>query len=354
MDDLYPSLLVLVVDVDFESWKSRETFCMETQVRYNEMIASLIIFCNSYVLMHRQNRLCVIASHVGGCTQIYPRKGASSSGPGIDVADDFVPLGHNLASILSEGFLSPFFLSGITPSTTATGNATGNATGTATGTATVGTGIGTGMMCMGTTSSSSSSSSSSISKAYSKALCTIHRQLQQYPTNNLQPRVLVIQITSDDASKYNSIMNSIFSADQVQCPYDAVILNTHGDSHFLQQACYITGGSYIRPLDQKNELLQCLLTHCLPSTHSRKILQSPIQKQVDFRATCVCHKTHVEFAYMCSVCLALFCQTPTDGICWVCGTSTVSSTSASASASSSSSSNDGKSTGTSTCMIVET
>ena len=58
--------------------------------------------------------------------------------------------------------------------------------------------------------------------------------------------------------------------------------------------------------------------YCLPSVATRGILQNPIQRVVDFRASCVCHKTPVEFAYMCSVCLALFCDEGTS--CAVCGT----------------------------------
>ncbi|RYG68505.1 hypothetical protein EON64_05030 [archaeon] len=40
---------------------------------------------------------------------------------------------------------------------------------------------------------------------------------------------------------------------------------------------------------------------------------------VDFKASCHCHKKPVEFAFMCSVCLTLLCDTPSDS-CPVCET----------------------------------
>ena len=105
-------------------------------------------------------------------------------------------------------------------------------------------------------------------------------------------------------------------ADKFNAPVDAVVLGDK-DSHFLQQACYLTRGTYQKPQDQR-DLLQLLLTHCLPSSYMRSKLHAPVQRTVDFRASCVCHKKPVAFAYMCSVCLALFCD---PGVkCLVCET----------------------------------
>jgi len=289
LDDVNPSLLVVVVDVDFEGWAQRGRSCLETQVTYAELVASLVIFCNAYVLMHRHNRLCVLASHTGasgGCLQIYPRRNiadiatADSSTNQVTTCDDFVPLGHLLSSLLGEGLLQPALSQGIASAAGKEENV----------------------------------SSAALSSALSKAVCIINRQLQLLP--KLQPRLLVVQLGKDHAPSYNSIMNSIFSADKMCAPMDAVILST-SDSHFLQQACYLTRGVYQRPLDQR-DLLQVLLTHCLPSSFSRQTLQLPVQRSVDFRAACACHKKPVEFAYMCSVCLALFCERA--DVCQVCGT----------------------------------
>ena len=96
---------------------------------------------------------------------------------------------------------------------------------------------------------------------------------------------------------------------------DAIILSKE-TSHFLQQACLITNGIYQQPQDQKH-FLSILQTHFLPSASTRTVLETPIQKSVDFKASCFCHQKTVEFAFMCSVCLTLTCEE--SETCIVCG-----------------------------------
>ena len=68
---------------------------------------------------------------------------------------------------------------------------------------------------------------------------------------------------------------------------DGIVLS-RDDSRFLQQASLLTGGVYHKPIDQHN-CLQLMTTHVLPSAHSRIMLRAPLQKMVDFRASCFCH-----------------------------------------------------------------
>jgi len=96
---------------------------------------------------------------------------------------------------------------------------------------------------------------------------------------------------------------------------DAIILSKE-TSHFLQQACLITNGIYQHPSDQR-QFLSLLQTHYLPSASTRNLLETPIQKSVDFKASCYCHQKTVEFAFMCSVCLTLLCEEL--DTCPVCG-----------------------------------
>ena len=95
-----------------------------------------------------------------------------------------------------------------------------------------------------------------------------------------------------------------------QVAFDAVIRE--------KKSCFITGGVYLHPDDQRDHL-QLLLTHCLPSNQIRKMLRQPIQKSIDFKASCFCHGKPLEYAYMCTVCLALSC-TKTEGVCGICDT----------------------------------
>lgn len=46
----------------------------------------------------------------------------------------------------------------------------------------------------------------------------------------------------------------------------------------------------------------------------------PGQGNVDFRASCFCHRKVVDVGFVCSVCLSIFCEPPEGGECLTCGT----------------------------------
>jgi transcription initiation factor TFIIH subunit 3 len=286
-DDSDPSILTIIVDTNPLAWKLRGQFGSDNMIDVNEFISQLILFCHCYALLHRSNRIVVIANHPSESTVVYPRRGEDE---GLK-RDDLIPTCHNLQSVLSKGLLEA--VQGIestllNPSSSDDGNRR---------------------------VTDSSDKGSSLAQSLSVALCVTNRQLLLHP--KLQPRILVVQLTKDQSTTYNSVMNSIFSAQKLGVVLDAVVLSKE-DSRFLQQACLLTRGVYQRPSDQK-DLLQLMMAHNLPSTWTRGILHAPMQKLVDFRASCFCHRKPVEFAWMCSVCLALTCEAPEDA-CSTCGT----------------------------------
>lgn len=132
---------------------------------------------------------------------------------------------------------------------------------------------------------------------------------------DLFPRIFVIQRSPDVPEHYISIMNSIFSAQKKNVAIDACILSQE-HSPFMQQATYLTGGIYYKPR-LIDGLLQYLITLYLPDPNVRKMFRFPSQESVDFRAMCFCHKKAVSTAYVCPVCLSLFCQF--QPICSTCG-----------------------------------
>ena len=156
-----------------------------------------------------------------------------------------------------------------------------------------------------------------LAQALSQSLCGINRMLHQNPLQ--KSKILCLQISLDAPSSYNSIMNSIFSAQKFGIPVDAMIFSDD-DSSFMEQACLLTGGIYSKPICQ-GDALQLLLIHFLPCCSSRQILRSPIPNHVDFKASCTCHNKSVDFTFMCSVCLSLFCPTAiVDDKCEICRT----------------------------------
>lgn len=108
-NDNDPSILTIIVDTNPLGWKLRRQFGSDTMVEYNHLVAQLIIFCHSYTLMNRANRIVVIANHPTESIVIYPRRTGQSL-QGMDTNDmkndDFVPFCHTLQSVLSKGLLS--------------------------------------------------------------------------------------------------------------------------------------------------------------------------------------------------------------------------------------------------------
>jgi transcription initiation factor TFIIH subunit 3 len=146
-----------------------------------------------------------------------------------------------------------------------------------------------------------------------------------------QTRVVVVQGSADFPGQYVPVMNAIFSAQRAEIQIDSCIL---GDadryvlglsqiqrlfshtrltlsfiylSAFLQQAAHITGGLYYK-VKATMELTQSLLQMSGADSATRKILQVPNQRGVDFRASCFCHKQPLETGFVCSVCLSIYCK----------------------------------------------
>jgi transcription initiation factor TFIIH subunit 3 len=102
------------------------------------------------------------------------------------------------------------------------------------------------------------------------------------------------------------MMNAIFCAKADRVAVDACLLGV-GESAYLQQACALTGGTYLRPR-RPAALLQYLLAVFVVDLSSRAALRLPTPRGVDFRASCFCHKAPVDVGYVCSVCLSIYCS----------------------------------------------
>ncbi|RDD38097.1 General transcription factor IIH subunit 3 [Trichoplax sp. H2] len=139
------------------------------------------------------------------------------------------------------------------------------------------------------------------------ATADIHNHVDQDLRNKGQAksRILVIKCTPDTSFQYLPIMNCIFTAQKYNVPIDACVIEK--DSGFLQQACDITGGIYLK-LQSPSGLLQYLLTAFLPNQSMRETLILPPKAKVDYRAACFCHRELIEIGYICSVCLSISCK----------------------------------------------
>jgi transcription initiation factor TFIIH subunit 3 len=60
-------LLVLVIDTDPAHW-----FSPGHEGDFEQLIASALVFVNAYLLLHRSNRIVIIAAHAGRSAMLYP------------------------------------------------------------------------------------------------------------------------------------------------------------------------------------------------------------------------------------------------------------------------------------------
>ena len=279
MNDSNPTSLVIIVDVNPERWAVRGNTEKDEYATFDQIIRSVVLFGNSYALMHRDNRLSIIANHPNGSKFVYPPENTNM--------DTFAPTSHILGFELIQSLIQ---LYEIEPNTKNDINNKNDH-------------IKKNNVIL------------SFPQALSMGLCIINRDIQKNP--NIQPRMLILNITQDIPSTYSPVMNCIFSAQKLGAQVDAIIFSAKA-SPYLQQACFLTGGIYLHPDDQR-EHLQLMMTHCLPSNAMRKVLRAPMQKSIDFRASCFCHGKPLHFAYMCTVCLSLFCDDTMD-TCMICDT----------------------------------
>jgi transcription initiation factor TFIIH subunit 3 len=266
---------VIILDINPHVWHLQHEDS-KSLINLREYIDIIHTFAKSHIMLNKDNSVQIIAAHPCGCAVLYPPpSGARSSGSDFDL---------HLHGLVEE-LLS-------TPTRSLPSEAPG--------------GGGDPIYIR------------YLAQALSRSLCTINRKLQLNPTT--KSKILCLQISHDAPSNYNAVMNSIFSAQKFGIPVDALIFSS-ADSSFLQQACLLTGGIYSKPRDQRDSL-QLLLTHHLPGRASRQVLRAPLQTSVDFKAACTCHNRPVDFTFMCSVCLSLFCPATalSDDKCEICGT----------------------------------
>ncbi|XXG96331.1 SWI5-dependent HO expression protein 4 [Hypoxylon texense] len=134
----------------------------------------------------------------------------------------------------------------------------------------------------------------------------------------LHSRILVLSVSDSEPAQYIPTMNAVFAASHARIPVDTLALR--GTPTFLQQAAFITGGTYLSAAANPRGLLSYLTFGFLADAEARRSLVAPTQDVVDFRAACFCHRRVVDAGFVCSICLSIFCEVPDGAECLTCGT----------------------------------
>ncbi|KAL0979396.1 hypothetical protein UPYG_G00184530 [Umbra pygmaea] len=273
------SLLVVVVDVNPIWWGQQAN--KEPQFTLSRCLDAVMVMGNSHLVMTRNNKLAVIASHCQESHFLYPFKlWKCADGHGDDNTSTSGDGKYELLSVANNLIAEEI------------------------------------KVLMSRTEVKGNQTDTLLAGSLAKALCYIHRVTKELEAGQeMKSRILVIKAAEDCALQYMNFMNVIFAAQKQNILIDACVLDS--DSGLLQQACDITGGLYLK-IPQKIALAQYLLWVFLPDSDQRSQLVLPPPVHVDYRAACFCHRNLIEIGYVCSVCLSIFCNF--SPICTTCET----------------------------------
>ncbi|KAI8969802.1 TFIIH subunit Tfb4/p34 [Pilobolus umbonatus] len=265
------NLLVIILDTNPFAWK--ESAEAATPLSINHALDQILIFINAHLALKYNNKVVVIASHLGDSKILYPLPdneeptlSVNGNKRNANMYPHFQEVTEQIVSNIQKLFSS-------------------------TNTEFLDNDLGT---------------SPTITGSLSIALCYINRITKLDDDGHIKPRILILSVSPDSAYQYIPLMNCIFSAQKASIPLD--VCKIYGEeTAFLQQASNITGGVYVK-VDNPQALLEYMMMSFLPDRYSRNYLNLPSQDQVDFRAACFCHKKVVDIGFVCSVCLSIFCK----------------------------------------------
>lgn len=265
------SLLAVILDLDPAWWQSINAPNEDGKEAVILCMESVLVFCNSHLMMKHTNRLVFVVSHPNESRFIYPPQQTLAeevSALESDVPtpkdgkyEQFQDMNNHISKEIKQIVASYADVSHVGPSL--------------------------------------------LAGAMTKALCYINRFDTSSLSSNFESRILIVKGAKDISSQYMPTMNSIFAAQKLNVIIDSCALL--GDSGFMQQASDITGGSYFK-MDDLSGLLEYMLWMFLPTTKLRSKLNLPESTQIDYRAACFCHKQLVEVGFVCSVCLSIYCK----------------------------------------------
>jgi len=284
------SLLIVALDMNRAFWMDQANAQVKAEdkarVCFSTALEAAIVYMNAFSLMHRLNKLCFIAMGTQESKMIVPGEDGSIE----KFRSDVFLAARRTDRLLREQELAQFQakqeLAQLPPNPSEQPEKKGE------------------------------TQKIKLAQALSKGLCYANRLKLMPKHDSLKVHIVVLMGSNDPSAQYNALMNTVFGAQRIAATIDCIALGQK-ESTFLQQVAYLTGGVYLKPDDQSN-LLQYLLTFCLPSQHTRKMLKFPKHEQVDFRASCFCHKNPVDIAFVCSVCVSVFCRFSPE--CPTCGT----------------------------------
>ncbi|KAK6845751.1 hypothetical protein PG995_015861 [Apiospora arundinis] len=287
-----PSLLVIVLDTNPRAWQA-----LGGTLSISAAIANILVFVNAHLAFGNDNQVAILAAHSHRAVWLYPKAPSGSSKSSLkkkrfgglggdgDVEMTGVnggsshkpaPLGTSAnkypqfaaieSSILSslQALISETDSSDI-PYTTLVAGALTTALSYINKTA----------LSFAPAKPSSTDPNASVTGNNGSGGAAAVAGAQQAPS--LHARILVLSVSDSEPAQYIATMNAVFAASHARIPIDTLSLSPHASPTFLQQAAFITGGSYVAASLNPRGLLTYLMLGFLPDAEARAHLLQATQ-----------------------------------------------------------------------------
>ncbi|KAI2610698.1 transcription factor Tfb4 [Hypoxylon fragiforme] len=326
-----PSLLTIVIDTNPRAWAA-----LAPLLPISKALANLLVFVNAHLAFGNDSHVAIVAAHPNRAVWLYPKspnpdrkhggKRSGHHGNDQDVemtdADAAVPNAKTMSANKFPQFseVESSILTSLRSLIEDTTPSDLNPTTLIAGALTLALSYINKMSHTfepGKTSSSDQASSSNTAAAGGVG-STNQSSTGAVPTATLHSRILVLSVSDSEPAQYIPTMNAVFAASHARIPLDT--LSLYGAPSFLQQAAFITSGTFLSAATNPRGLLTYLMFGFLSDASARVSLVTPTQDTVDFRAACFCHRRVVDTGFVCSICLSIFCEVPPDAECLTCGT----------------------------------
>ncbi|KAH7039845.1 TFIIH subunit Tfb4/p34 [Microdochium trichocladiopsis] len=312
-----PSLLVVIVDLNPRAWA-----VLNSELPISQALANILVYINAHLAFGNENQVAVLAAHTNRAIWLYPRPPSDTSSQrsrdrdgDVDMNSD-EPIRHstNTADLGTSANKYPLFaqiestiVASIRDLLAETTPADIEPTTT----------LMAGALSMALAYINKTSLAYEPAKASSDPNEQATAAVAQQKAPNLHSRMLAVSVSDSDPAQYIPTMNAIFAASHSRIPLDT--LSLAGKPTFLEQAAYITGGTFLSVSSNPRGLLTHLMFGLLADSDAREALVAPTQDTVDFRVACFCHRNVVDTGFVCSICLSIFCEVPENAECLTCG-----------------------------------
>lgn len=156
--------------------------------------------------------------------------------------------------------------------------------------------------------------------ALSKILCYINKFQSENANEEYNKRILILQTSHFPEREFTNVMNCVHVCKNRNIVIDAIYLGKDPDNpdkglDYLKQACKNTDGLYstfnylATNKDNNKNFLQLFLHSYNLGIENRKHFKVPGLTKTNYTACCFCCQKNVDIAWICSVCLAIYCNT---------------------------------------------